>query len=61
MMTNQDLFDAIAFTYQHCQAASGNYAVSEKEKNVCMLQHLKDLLAIQLERAKHESSDRVPR
>ena len=53
-MTNDELHDAISFAFQ-CVSQSyiGGYTTSETNAGKCMLQHLKDMLAVQLDRAKN--------
>ena len=49
-MNNQELFDAIAFAYQSCHTGSSEQYASGAHR--AMLVQLKELLAVQLDRAK---------
>lgn len=57
-MTNQELYDAIAFTYQSCSKGGDSYLNGTDR---AMLQQLKDLLSVQLDRAKNESRNNLSR
>lgn len=55
-MTNEELADAIEFAYQHSgkQEVFGGYNTALREpddRRIIMLEHLKELLAIQRQRA----------
>lgn len=52
-MNNQELYDAIALTYQFCAESyklGSTYAGSDLHKS--LFQHLKNLLGLQLDRAR---------
>lgn len=52
MMTNAELADAIAYTFDRCdQRYVGGYTTSNTEPGKVMLEHLKELLAVQKMRA----------
>jgi len=52
MMTNKELADAIEYAFNRCdQRYVGGYTTSNTEPGKMMLAHLKELLAIQCERA----------
>ena len=52
-MTNDELAAAIAYAFQCCdQKYVGGYSTSTTEPGKVMLSHLKELLAVQLDRAK---------
>jgi hypothetical protein len=51
-MNNEELFDAIAFTWQSAENANKGYSVANNDRARLMYDHLKELLAVQLERAK---------
>lgn len=51
-MTNEELFDAIAFAFQSAQYANDGYDSGNVSRAKLMLKHLTELLGVQLDRAK---------
>lgn len=60
-MSNQELFDAIAFTWQAAENANKGYSTANNDRARLMYEHLKDLLSVQLDRAKNEDRDNLSR
>lgn len=53
-MSNEELFDAIAFTWQAAENANKGYNIANNDRARLMYDHLKSLLSIQLDRAKKD-------
>ena len=51
-MNNDELFDAIAFTWQAAENANKGYCIANNDRARLMYDYLKALLSIQLDRAK---------
>lgn len=60
-MTNEELSFAIAFAFEKCSLSYiGGYTTSNTEPGKVMLEHLKQLLALQVERATNTPTPPLP-